>query len=517
MSANTFSIPCLTLLSLLLFQSPASSQPKPNVIIILADDLGYGDVQCYNTLQGKIRTPNIDSLAMMGVRFTDAHSSSAVCSPSRYALLTGRYHWRSRLQKGIVDMWERPLITPDRLTIAGLAESAGYKTAAIGKWHLGWNWPIASDDRGHFTDIGPFEGRSSDGMTNKSAATEDDRAAWKRTFSKPITGGPTELGFDYYFGTDVPNWPPFTYIENDRTLGMPTELLGGEQVNINQASFQGPALKGWDLKQILPEMTQRATNYIRKQAKNKQPFLLYFSLTAPHTPLAVSEHWKNKSRLNNEYADFVMQTDDAVGRLLKALRENGIEENTLVIFTSDNGCGPYIGARQLEEQGHFVSGPLRGYKGDVWEGGHRIPFIVRYPGIAPAGAVNNSLVLQADIMATLADILNHDLPENSGEDSFSFLSLLNGEKKGSRTSAITCRHDGLQAIRMGPWKLLCTTKPELYNLDEDLAEKNNVARSNPKLVRQLLEARKILIVNGRSNTGPNQHNDVEVDIALRAY
>lgn len=489
------------------------SQTRPNIVIILADDLGYGDVQCYNVDRGKIPTPNIDRLAQKGMRFTDGHSSSAICSPSRYTLLTGRYHWRSRLQKGIVDMWERPLITPERLTIAGLAKQAGYHTAAIGKWHLGWNWPITPEDQPHFTDIGPFEGNTGNGSAPRSAVTQKDREAWARTFSKPITGGPTSLGFDTYFGTDVPNWPPFCFIKNEHTVGIPDELLGRGHVNVNQASFQGPALKDWDLEKVLPTLAIHATSYIRQQARAGNPFLLFFSLTSPHTPLAVEGQWKNKSGLHNEYADFVMQTDDVVGQVMDALKANGIDDKTMVIFLSDNGCGPYIGVKDLETRGHFASGPLRGYKGDVWEGGHRTPFIIHYPGITK-GDISDALVLQADIMATLAEIFDITLPDNAGEDSFSLLPLLNGSKRSVREHAVACRYDGLQSVRQGSWKLICTKTPQLYNLAHDIGETTDLASENPDVVRKILALQTGLISNGRSTPGPMQKNDVTVNQAF---
>ena len=488
------------------------AQNRPNIVIILADDLGYGDVHCNNPEFGRIPTPNIDRLAGKGMRFTDGHSSSAVCSPSRYTLLTGRYHWRSRLQKGIVDMWEQPLINEDRLTIAGLARQAGYRTAAIGKWHLGWDWPIAEEDRLHFTNIGPFEGVTSGDRMLRSPATEEDRQAWERTFAKPLGGGPTKVGFDTYFGTDVPNWPPFCFIENNRTVGIPTELLAGGQVAINQASFQGPALKEWDLKQILPVLTKRATDFIAAHARDKQPFLLYFSLTSPHTPLAVTDEWKNKSGLKNAYADFVVQADDVVGRVLAQLTASGVEDNTVVMFLSDNGCGAYIGVKELAAQGHAVSGPFRGYKGDVWEGGHRTPFIIRYPGVTQPGSVCDELVLQADIMATLSEIFNTRLPDNAGEDSFSLLPLLKGSRKPIRESAIVCRWDGVQAIMYGHWKLIFTPEPELYNLASDVGETKNVAAENPELVTKMLTMRKKMVADGRSTPGSRQENDVEVKL-----
>lgn len=489
----------------------ADAQPRPNIIVILADDLGYGDVQCYDPMRGKIATPNIDRLAAGGMRFTDAHTSSAICSPSRYTLLTGRYHWRSRLQKGIVSMWEKPLITPDRLTIGGLMQRVGYTTAVVGKWHLGWNWPIEAQDMRHFTNIGPFEGiyRKPD-MPRRTQASQEDRQAWARTFARPIGGGPTELGFNSYFGTDVPNWPPFCFISNNKTVGMPTELLKAEQVSVNQASFQGPALDNWKLEGILPALAAHADSFIMVNGNNKQPFLLYFPLTSPHTPLAVNEEWKNKSGLNNEYADFVMETDAVVGRVLDAIDRAGIADNTIVIFTSDNGCGSYIGSKELQAQGHYVSGPLKGYKGDIWEGGHRVPFIVRYPPLVKAGTVSHELVSLADVMATLAAITGQRLPSNAGEDSYSIVPLLKGGRKAVRRISVSTRWDGLQSVRHDQWKLICAEQPELYNLGEDIGETSNLAAEYPKVVDRILAAREKMIENGRSTPGSRQKNDVEV-------
>jgi len=309
---------------------------KPNIVVILADDLGYGDVQCYNRAKGKIPTPYIDRLASQGMRFTDGHSSSGVCSPSRYTLLTGRYHWRTKLQAGIVGVFGPPLIAPDRMTIASLLRGLGYRTGCIGKWHLGWDWPINGPQRKLLT--GPKD--------DKAVATEEHQKVWREIFSKKIEGGPTARGFDVYFGTDVPNWPPFCFIDNDRTVGIPTEFLPARLFKNNQASMQGPALKDWKLEPILPAIGDRAVDFVKKSAKAGEPFLLYMPLTAPHTPLAVNEAWKGKSGLN-AYADFVMETDAVVGRVLEALEKSGVAENTLVIFTSDNGCAPYIGVLDL--------------------------------------------------------------------------------------------------------------------------------------------------------------------------
>lgn len=487
----------------------ATTPAKPNVVVILADDLGYGDPHCYNLERGKIPTPNIDRLAAQGMRFTDGHSSSGVCSPSRYALLTGRYHWRSRLQTGIVGQFGAPLIAPDRLTIAGLAKQQGYSTACVGKWHLGWDWPIPEDKRDLM--------RPAKGKDDESKPTEEHLEVWRSVFSQVIQGGPTTRGFDSYFGTDVPNWPPYCFIENNRTVGIPSEflpkkLLGGP---IHLASAPGPALKDWNLEAILPALGDRACETIKRFAEKKEPFLIYMPLTSPHEPIALTEEWKGKSGLN-PYADFVMESDAVVGRVLDALEKNGVAENTLVIFTSDNGKAPYTGKEELENKGHFPSGPLRGCKGSVYEGGHREPYIVRWPAVVKPGSVCSQLVHQTDIMATLADIFGTKLPDTAGEDSFSILPLLKGGDKPIRQNAVSCAASGIPGLRCGPWKLVLVADPkaktdvELYNLDSDIGETKNLAAEQPERVAEMKTLMEKLITDGRSTPGAPQKNDVEV-------
>lgn len=485
---------------------------KPNIVIIYADDLGYGDVSCYNPDRGKIPTPYIDKLAAQGMKFTDGHSASGVCSPSRYTILTGRYHWRGRLQGGIVGMWAPPAIPKDRLTIGLLAKQNSYRTACIGKWHLGWDWPIPRGKRGLLA-----------GSKEKDIpATEEQKPFWKELFSQPIPGGPTARGFDLYFGTDVPNWPPFCFIENDRTVGIPSEFLPVRLFQNHQASNQGPALADWKLEPILPAIGDRAAAFITESAKKPEPFLLYFSLTSPHTPLSVNEEWIGKSGLG-AYADFVMETDAIVGQVLAALDESGAGDNTLVIFTSDNGCAHYIGMKELEAKGHFPSGPLRGAKSDAWEGGHRVPFIIRWPGVVEAGAMSDQLVHQADLMRTFADAMGVELPDNVGEDSFSLLPLLKGTDKPVRTHAVSNSIRGVPAVRDGHWKYIAApgsggwgqggdqSQPvQLYNLAEDLGETNNLATEMPEKLSEMQALLETLITEGRSTPGPQQPNDTEV-------
>jgi arylsulfatase A-like enzyme len=494
---------------LLLFLTLSSSlfAAQPNIVIILADDLGYGDMHANNPERSKIPTPNMDRLAAEGMRFTDGHSSSGCCSPSRYTLLTGRYHWRTTLQGGIVGEWGKPLIAPDRLTVGKLAQQHGYRTACIGKWHLGSDWPITPEQKMHFSG---FVGKAGGGGEVSTTITDAHRETWKAVFSQRIPGGPTERGFNEYFGTDVPNWPPYCFIEGDRTLGIPSELLPASKLVKNQASKQGPALPGWQLEGILPALATRAEKFIKVQSEAKKPFLLYLPLTSPHTPLAVNPEWKGKSGLNNDFADLVMETDAVIGRVLEALKTGGVEKDTFVLFTSDNGCAAYIGVKDMEKQGHFPSGPLRDYKTSVYEGGHRVPFVVKWPGVVNAGSVCKQLVLQADTIATLAEILGTTLPETAGEDSFSLMPLLKGEDRPIRTNAVNTACGGIPSFRDGAWKYVAATEPELYNLEEDLAESMNVAPLHPDRVKAMQAAFEKLIRAGRSTPGAPQKNDIQV-------
>jgi len=500
------------LLAPLIVLPAAAAAPKPNLLIIYADDLGYGDLQCYNPERGKIPTPHIDKLAGQGMRFTDGHSSSGVCSPSRYTLLTGRYHWRTRLQSGIVPLWGAPLIAPDRMTIGTLAKQHGYRTACIGKWHLGWDWPIPPDRAALFKEK----------PRGEAVASEAQQAVWQEVFSRPIGGGPVTRGFDLYFGTDVPNHPPFCFIENDRTVGIPGEFLPARLVGNNQASIQGPSLAGWTLEPILPALGDRAVAFITDSAKKPEPFLLYLPLTSPHTPLSVNEEWKGKSGLNL-YADFVMETDAVVGRVLDALEKSGEADNTLILFTADNGCAPYIGSPDLEKMGHYPSGPLRGAKADAWEGGHRVPFIVRWPGQARAGSVCDQLVQQSDLIATFAEVLGTRLPDNAGEDSVSLMSLLKGGDQPVREHAVSASIGGTPAVRSGSWKYIPApgsggrgkggdqSQPvQLYQLADDLGETKNLASAMPEKVAEMKALLEKLITDGRSTPGAKQKNDVEV-------
>ncbi|MCX8038901.1 MAG: arylsulfatase, partial [Candidatus Sumerlaeia bacterium] len=406
---------------------------KPNIVYILADDLGYGDVGCLNP-QSKIPTPNIDRLASQGILFTDAHAPTSVCTPTRYSLLTGRYSWRSPLKTGVLGPWGAPVIAPDRLTVGALLKQHGYATACIGKWHLGWTWPTRD---GLPPTVGP------DRLSNVD-------------FSRTIAEGPTTRGFDYYFGTDVPNYPPYCYIENDRTVGIPSEP------NRPEFNRPGPMLPGWQWVEIMPELTRRAVRYIEDAAKAspRKPFFLYFPLTAPHYPVVPAPEFKGKSGAG-DYGDFVVQVDWTVGQVMAALERAGVADNTLVIFTSDNG--PEITGEvkpgvydRAQIYGHYSMDGLRGAKRDTWEGGHRVPFIARWPGKTPAGARSSEIICHVDFMRTVAAILGAPLPDNAAEDSVNILPALLGEKHDKPLREATVHHSakGTFAIRKGDWVLI---------------------------------------------------------------
>lgn len=472
-------------LSLLGLFCPSAGQAaiRPNVVIILADDLGYGDLRCLNSA-GKIATPHMDRLAREGMIFTDAHSGSAVCTPTRYGLLTGRYAWRTRLKSGVLGGYSRPLIEDGRLTIGSLARQRGYATACVGKWHLGMDIPLKdggiADDRANFA---------------KGYAR-----AWDVDYAGPIKTGPNAVGFDYYFGISASlDMSPYLFIENDRFTEIPTR-----EKTIWRT---GPAGDNFEAVKVLPEVTKKAVAYIERQtaaARDGKPFLLYFPLNAPHAPVVPSDEWRGKSGIN-DYADFVMQVDDTVGRVLAALEAGGIADDTLIFLTSDNGCSPTANFKELAAKGHFPSYKFRGYKADIFDGGHRVPFIARWPAKVAAGSRSDQTICLTDFMATLADVLDVQLPAEAGEDSVSILPALMGEAKSPLREAIVHHSiNGSFAIRQGDWKLeLCRdsggwSEPrpgnkaaeglpdvQLYNLASDIGEQRNLSAERPEIVERL--------------------------------
>lgn len=481
---------------------------KPNIIVILADDFGVGDIQAHYP-DNKIPTPYLDRLVNEGMSFTDAHSGSAVCSPTRYGLLTGRYAWRTPLQEWVLACYEPPLIKPETTTLPEMLKEQGYATACIGKWHLGWNW----------------QGEQESVRIEKRNGLDD--YTWD--YTKPITGGPTEHGFDYYFGTHVPNFPPFTFIENDRVVEQPTSSY---QYQENPAhvvmprGFEGsPMAPDWKFEEILPELTRRAVDYIHAQSQSEQPFFLYFSMTSPHEPVVPGKQFAGKSGIA-PIADFVMETDWSAGQLVDAVEQAGISDNTMIIFTADNGHSHYTGWEELVAAGHMPSGPYRGHKGDIWEGGHRVPLVVKWPGKVAPGTNSNQLTCLTDIYETCYQLMTGQVtPENQGEDSFSFLDiLLNESTTSGRQNIVNHSVNGEFAYREQGWKIVYRLpeenlqqsrgKPasvELYNLAHDIAETTDSAAHYPELVEELTNELQALVDGGSSKQFVNSANDVEVD------
>ena len=483
---------------LLLSQSckKENQYPKPNIVFILADDLGYGDVSCYNE-NSKINTRNIDKLAAQGVRFTDAHTSSAVCTPTRYGILTGRYNWRSTLKSGVLHGYSKALIPHGRETVASFLQKNGYQTAGIGKWHLGWEW--ASIDLGK------------------------DRV----DFSKKISNGPTSLGFDYFYGfCGSLDMPPYVWVEND----MPSMVPKKTTVRGKGQDFWREGLTSDDFvhDQVLQIITEKAKECIHNQSNKEKPFFMYLPLSAPHTPILPSKEFQGKSNLDNPYGDFVLMVDWVVGEITKQLEIEGISKNTLVIFTSDNGCSPEANFDQLATKGHNPSYVFRGTKADIFEGGHRVPYIVRYPDKIKS-STSDQLVCSTDLFATIADLIGESYDDNVAEDSYSFLSALKMKSEAPVREVIVHHSiNGSFAIRKGDWKVIFCPgsggwsypkpvkdsivinhlpKIQLYNLREDIGEKINLQSEHPEIVNEYRKLLSNYVTNGRSTLGKPQSND----------
>lgn len=498
---------------LALLSCAAAAADRPNIVVILCDDLGYGDVKANNPAC-KIATPHMDRIAREGMRFTDAHTSSSVCSPTRYGLLTGRYNWRTKLQSGVLGGLSPRLIEQGRETLASLLKARGYHTAAIGKWHLGMDWVKLP------------------GKTVSELSVETPAQVHNVDYAQPIANGPTSVGFDRFFGISASlDMVPYTYIANDRVTALPTaEKTWPLHPGYAPECRVGPAAPGFEVEDVLPTLARKAVEYVEERARTREPFFLYLPLNAPHTPIAPTKQWQGKSGLNL-YADFVMETDWAVGEVLAALDRAGIAQDTLLVFTSDNGCSPSAKIDVLAEKGHAVSGPLRGHKADVFDGGHRVPFFVRWPAKVKAG-VTEQLVCLTDIFATCAEAVGATVAPTAGEDSFSFMGNLRGSGKSARESVVHHTITGAFAIRQGSWKLaLCPGSggwsdprdPEavrlglpdtqLFRIGEgDIAEQKNVAAENPEVVTRLTKLLERIVADGRSTPGARQQNAVAVEL-----
>jgi len=450
-------------------------------VFILCDDLGYGEIQALNPEHGKIKTPAVDKLAAEGMIFTDAHSGSAVCTPTRYGLMTGRYSWRTTLQRGVVQGFKPNLIAEDRPTVASFLKAQGYHTGIVGKWHLNFQ----------YVDV-----------TTGEVIQRKGRKTLAPVGSK-IPDGPVDRGFDYYHGFhhagDMKG-----VIEND------TVIAHEEEVN------------------MLPRITRKAVEYIEARATQKEtPFFLYVPYGSPHTPIVPSPEWIGRSGLGI-YGDFVMQTDDGVGQILAALDQYGLTENTLVIFSSDNGTSKAANIPELAKQGHIVSAGFRGSKADLWDGGHRVPFIARWPEHIAAGSTSDQLICLTDLFATTSDITGVASPAGSAEDSVSFLPALSGaEIVSTRAGVIHHSISGHFAYRQGKWKLLLakgsagwtgakenqlpkgSPKAQLYDMEQDPGETTNLYESHPEVADRLLKQLESDVSRGRSTAGAKQANDVD--------
>ena len=497
----------LVILSILLIFSYCenATERPPNIIYILADDLGYGDIGAFNS-EGKIKTPQLDLMAQQGMVFTDAHTTSSVCTPTRYGILTGRYNWRSPLKKGVLSGTSSGLIPKDRTTVASFLKSQGYQTAFIGKWHLGWNWALKDSS-----------------FINSNI--KNDEIFEKIDFTKNISHGPNDLGFDYAYGhCGSLDMPPYVYVENGK-ITAPVE-----KVTVREGDYHwwrsGPTAADFDHERVSPHFFDKAEAFISRMYKQEKPFFLYLPLPSPHTPILPTAEWKGKSGLN-PYADFVMQIDHRVGRINALLNKLNLAENTIVIFTSDNGCSPQAKFDVLAEKGHDPSGVFRGHKADIYEGGHRVPYIVKWPKKIKAGSVNQNTICTSDLLATCADLLGQPLLDNEGEDSFSMVPLFTNQQKSDYGRTFTIHHsiNGSFAIRKGDYKFIFCPgsggwsaprpgrdsfeglpKFQLYDLKSDPEESNNLYGKKPKVEEELIRLFSNAIKKGRTRPGAPQAN-----------
>lgn len=508
----------LLLSSLGILHSAFAAPPPPNIIVILADDLGFGDVSCNNP-ESKIPTPHMDRIAAEGMRFTDAHTPSAVCTPTRYGLLTGRYCWRTRLKERVLDGFDPPLIEPGQVTVASLLRDHGYTTGCVGKWHLGMQW---TDKEGRPVPEVPTDRKG------------PPRPGYDVDYTVPITGGPTAVGFDHFFGISASlNMPPLCYLNGDRVLHQPTIRQERLRDTYYQATDEGMRSPDFTNHGVMPRFAGEAIDFIEKNAAaaNKKPFFLYAPLSSPHLPVVTNEEYLGKSQAG-PYGDFVVETDAFVGAILDTLDRTGITGDTLVIVTSDNGgLYHYWVAMEADDVKHYKPTPrgtlmrdeyqhqgnahLRGTKADIWEGGHRVPFLVRWPGRTPAGSVSAQLVELTDLLATCAAIVSADLPTGAGPDSRNILPALLAQSPETPVREFAIHHSlwGVFAIREGPWKFIPHrgsggfTKPreidaatdggppgQLYNLDTDPSETHNVYDDHPDIVERL--SKKLAEVQG---------------------
>lgn len=517
---------------------------RPNVLLVLADDLGQGDVSCYNQ-RAAWTTPRLDALAAQGMRFTDSHATSALCTPSRYGLLTGRYNWRSRLKRAVLPGDSESLIERDRTTMAAFLQGQGYRTAVVGKWHLGLDWHLREGGNAYqaYGQEGPADGSAgtASGRPRMGREGNFDPAdhTWREgmdiDYSRPIGFGPNQLGFDRSFITPASlDQPPYVYLEDGVPLGEATEYAGdAERLDRRTAAMQssiqkGAMVPGYDVRRVAQDFQDKALDVLDAFLSDDDPWFLYVPSHLVHGPIIPDEPWQGRSGAG-PYGDFVLQFDEYVGQLVDRIDAAGRAEDTIVIVTSDNGASGVADFAHLAEHGHDPNNGMRGHKGDIHEGGHREPLIVRWPARVPAGSVASGMVSHADVFATLADVLGLDLPADTAEDSFSALPLWEGRADSVRTTLVASSGGGGFSIRDGDWKLDFVTgadgmdatfavaqglepapsyvPAQLFNLAEDPAERENVIADHPDRVRAMAERMAEQIRAGRSTPGPVMSND----------
>ena len=478
----------------------------PNVIFVLADDLGIGDVSPTNT-DCKIKTPHLQKMADEGITFHDAHTSSSVCTPTRYGVLTGRYNWRSRLARGVLSGNSNHLIPTNRATVGHLLKRAGYHTQMIGKWHLGWDWD-----------------RSGEGWNNIN-------------FEKPVKNGPDINGFVNYYGhCGSLDMPPYVWVDTGKVTALPDREEGVSKKEDPYGWYrEGPIGPDFKIDEVLPHLFDKSITDVKERAKKKKRFFRYLPLPAPQTPIVPVPPFKGASKMN-PYADFVMQVDHHMGDLFQALKDAGVHDNTLVFFTSDNGCSPEGNFAELKKFDHYPSAGFRGHKADIYEGGHRVPLIARWPKGIQAGQNTNALVCLTDLYSTLQEITGQKKIPDAGEDSFSLLPAFAGKTTTERTTLISHSINGSFAIRQGNWKLCLSAGSagwsapreadakkqglppmQLYNLKADKAEQNNLFDQKKGKVKELLDLLEKEVSSGRCTPGESVPNDRKVSFLPNGY
>ncbi|BDD07374.1 arylsulfatase (plasmid) [Aureibacter tunicatorum] len=451
---------------------------KPNIVYIYADDMGIGDISALNPISQKIKTPAMDQLVNEGLCFSDAHSSSGVSTPARYSLLTGRYSWRTSKKRGVLGGLSYPMLAEGRKTVASLLQENGYETAMIGKWHLGAQWGVKDQ----------FE----KDVADRNMKLGDRFNIEEIDFSKEVKGGPEEHGFDYaYWHVGSLDMPPYCFIEDKIVSDQEFEYFEGVETMFARKGLKS---KSFDFQQVMPDLTKRASNYISEKAKTGKPFFLYLPLTAPHTPYVPTDDKIGRTEAGI-YGDFVLDVDEVVDRVLAVLKEQGIDENTMIVLSSDNGAQKHRGKNKpniIELHGHYTNAGLYGEKRDVYEGGHRVPYVVRWPKMIKEPRVYEHMIGQMDLMATCAEMLNVDLTDDMGEDSFSYWNVLKDSAftQPVRDNLINHSAKGQFALRQGNWKYIDgqgsggwtsndTPDQQLYNLHEDLYEQEELSEKYP--------------------------------------